>query len=202
MLFDGLPKYISLKGALIEEPDGEQLIFGIHDVDAQVLTEHRYEQSIAIANAKANVDSLTGVKNKNAYDAVAEQLNAQINDRRFVEFAVTVFGMKRSLNITNSNDPEEEIEWIKKTADVICEGFKRSPVFRLSDDNFAVISQGKDYADIDDIVKSFVLNNEKNAASGNIVIPIGMAKYERDFDVASVYNRAVENLKENWSHLS
>ena len=199
LMIDGEPKYVSLKGAIVEEKDGPRLIFGVHNIDARLKRDHEYEKNIAIANAKVNIDPLTGVKNKYAYDGVAEQLDEQINDRRFVEFAVTVFGMKNELNIKTTSSPEDENKWIKEAAEIICEIFKRSPVFRLNNDEFAVISQGMDYIHLEFLINRLEHINEKNAASNGIVIPFGTAKYDRDLDVNSVYKRAIENLKENYN---
>ena len=199
LIIDGEPKFVSLKAAMVQEKDGPQLIIGIHNIDARLKRDHEYEKNIAIANAKANIDPLTGIKNKYAYDGVAEQLDDQINERRFVEFAVTVCGMKNLLNIKNKLSQQEENKWIKEAADIICEIFKRSPVFRLNNDEFAVISQGIDYEHLDVLINRLEHTNEKNAAAGGVVIPFGTAKYDRDLDVNSVYRRAVENLKENYN---
>lgn len=198
LMIDGKPKYVSLKGAMVEEKDGARLIFGVHNIDARLKRDNEFEKNISIANAKVNIDPLTGVKNKYAYDGVAEQLDEQINDRRFVEFAVTVFGMKNLLNIKTNSSQEEENKWIKEAAETICEIFKRSPVFRLGNDEFAVISQGTDYIQLEFLINRLEHTNEKNAASNGIIIPFGTAKYDRDLDVKSVYKRAIENLKENY----
>ena len=107
--------------------------------------------------------------------------------------------MKNLLNIKNKLSQQEENKWIKEAADIICEIFKRSPVFRLNNDEFAVISQGIDYEHLDVLINRLEHTNEKNAAAGGVVIPFGTAKYDRDQDVNSVYRRAVENLKENYN---
>ena len=106
--------------------------------------------------------------------------------------------MKNILNINIKSSPEEENKWIKEAAEIICEIFKRSPVFRLTNDGFAAISQGTDYLHLEYLINRLEHINEKNAASNGILIPFGTAKYDRDLDVNSVYKRAVENLKENY----
>lgn len=198
LLIDGVPKYVSLKAALVNESEGDHLIIGLQDIDARLRRDHAYAQNIAIANAKVNIDSLTGVKNKHAYDAVAEQLDEQINKRHYVEFAIAVFGMKDLLHIENDNTREDEENWIKKAASVIGGTFKRSPLFRFEKDEFVVISKGQDYEYMDELVRRIELLNDKNAFVEDLVIPVGMAKYAGDQDVASVYDRAVENMKSKY----
>jgi GGDEF domain-containing protein len=198
LMINGEPKYVSLKAVLVDEPDGPKLIFGVQNIDSWLKRDHAFAQNIAIANAKINIDSLTGVKNKHAYNAVTEQIDERINDRHYVAFSVAVFGMKGLLNIKKNNSKAEEENWIKKAAEIIGGIFKRSPLFRLNNDEFVVISEGLDYEYIDDLINNLEVINDKNAISKDIVIPVGMAKYDRDLDVASVYARAVENMKEKY----
>ena len=62
----------------------------------------------------------------------------------------------------------------------------------------AVISQGQDFEQIDELIRKIEKHNDKNAFVEDLVIPVGMAKYEGDLDVASVYARAIENMKKNY----
>ena len=201
LMIDGEPQYVSLKAAMVNEKDGSHLIIGIHNIDARLKRDHEYEKSIANADAKINIDSLTGVKNKHAFDLAAKRLDGQINEKQFVEFAVTVFGSKEFSDINTASTGEEEINRIRKTAEIICDTFKHSPVFRFEKDQFAAISQGKDYTNLEELIKRMTEMNEKNAAKGGIVIPFGTARYDGDPDVSSVYHRAAENLKQNYSPL-
>ncbi|MBQ6343340.1 MAG: EAL domain-containing protein [Anaerolineaceae bacterium] len=200
LMINGEPKYVSLKAALMDEPEGQQLIIGVQNIDARLKRDHAYAQNIAIANAKVNIDSLTGVKSKHAYEAVTEQLDEQINNRNVVEFAIVVFGMKGLLQMKTGNTREEEENRIKKAANVIGSTFKRSPLFRFDKDEFVVISQGQDYDFMDDLVRQIEQYNDKNAFVEELLIPVGMAKYAGDRDVASVYNRAVEDMKSKYMY--
>ncbi len=195
LLIDGNPVYVSLKAAMVDEEDGKRLIIGIHDIDSRLKRDHEYERNIAIAYAEINIDSLTGLKNRHAYEAVAEQLDELINESESVKFSVTVLGMKsltsRDLNLSQ----DEETRWVKQAADIISGIFKRSPVFRLDRDEFAVISQGSDYQHLESLIDIIA---RSNAAPGGIEIPYGTAKYEGDTDTESVYKRAVENMKEKF----
>ena len=197
LIIDGEPKYVSLKAALLDEPDGPRLIIGVQDIDARLKRDYAYAQKTVIADAKAYTDSLSGVKNKQAYDAAAELLDDKIRKRQPVEFSVSVFGMSDLLNLRKDNTTEEETNLIKRMAEVISGIFRNSAIFRFDKDEFAVISQGQDFEQIDELIRKIEKHNDKNAFVEDLVIPVGMAKYEGDLDVASVYARAIENMKKN-----
>lgn len=198
LIIDGEPKYVSLKAALLDEPDGPRLIIGVQDIDARLKRDHAYAQKTAITDAKAYTDSLSGVKNRQAYDAAAELLDDKIRKRQPVEFSVSVFGMSDLLNLRKDNTTEEETNLIKRMAEVISGIFRNSAIFRFDKDEFAVISQGQDFEQIDELIRKIEKHNDKNAFVEDLVIPVGMAKYEGDLDVASVYARAIENMKKNY----
>ena len=63
---------------MAEEGERRRLIVGINDVDAQVKQEQEYERRLALAQKKALIDALTGVKNKYAYLDAEERLNTEI----------------------------------------------------------------------------------------------------------------------------
>ena len=199
LLIKDEPVFVSLKAAMVQEKDGPQIIIGIHDIDDRLKRDHEYERNVAIAYAKVNIDPLTGVKNKHAYDSAAEQLDEQINDLHHAEFAVTVFSMKNVSDNSTNLTKEEENKWVQDAAEIICGIFKRSPVFRLKHEEFAVISQGLDYTHLEAFLSSLKHINEKNSVTNGMVILFGTAKYERDHNVKSVYKRAVKNLKENYN---
>ena len=61
------PRYVQMKAAMIEEPEGPRLIVGYSDIDSQIRQEEEYSRRLAQARIEANIDALTGVKNRNAY---------------------------------------------------------------------------------------------------------------------------------------
>ena len=110
-----------------------------------------------------------------------------------------MFSVNNVINIKNDLSPEEKNRKIKEAAHLICGIFKHSPVFRLSNDEFAAISKESDYVHLDELINNLELFNEKNTASNDMVIAFGTARFENDPDVNSVYERAVKNLKENYN---
>ena len=75
---------------------------------------------------------------------------------------------------------------------LICEIFKKSPVYRIGGDEFAVILEGNDYEYRDMLLKTFDMEIEKNLKSKAVVIAIGMAEYnpEQDDCYKQVFERA------------
>ncbi|MBQ9437849.1 MAG: EAL domain-containing protein, partial [Lachnospiraceae bacterium] len=90
LMMDGEPRYVCLKAALIQEKDGPQLIVGVTNIDAQVKRDKEYANNLSEARNKANLDELTGVKNKHAYVDVESQLNRMIDDGTILPFAIVV----------------------------------------------------------------------------------------------------------------
>ena len=84
---------------------------------------------------------------------------------------------------------------------VICGIFKRSPVFRIGGDEFAVIAQGNDYASIEELLGKLSDHNTEALRTGGVVIACGMARYENDESVAPLFERADQNMYENKNSL-
>ena len=59
---------------------------------------------------------------------------------------------------------------------MICSIFKRSPVFRIDGDEFAVISQGSDYDHIEELLGNVNEHNAEALQEDGIVVACGMAK--------------------------
>ena len=201
LMVRGEPLYVLCKAAMVEEREGTRLIVGIIDVDNQVKQEEEYVKQIAQARINANVDPLTGLKNRHAYLAAEERLNAQIAEQRGAEFAIVILDLNDLKRINDTEGHNVGDQYIRDAGKIICDTFKRSPVFRIGGDEFAVISQGNDYARIDELVGQVEAQNERAMQSGGIVIACGLAKFENEDSVAPVFERADRNMYENKSRL-
>ena len=74
-------------------------------------------------------------------------------------------------------------------------------MFRVGGDEFAVLSQGDDYARIDELIEQMHAHNEEALKDGGVVIAVGMARYSGEEKVAPVYERADQTMYENKSEL-
>lgn len=195
------PRYVQLKAALVEEQDGKRLVVGINDIDAQVRQEEEYSRRLAQARIEANIDALTGVKNRNAYRVYEERINAQIEMGRAPDFAIVILDINDLKRVNDTQGHKAGDQFIRDACRIICMTFKRSPVFRVGGDEFAVISQGDDYSRLDELAALINAHNEEAVQNGGIVIAFGMARYEQDTKVAQVYERADHLMYENKSEL-
>ena len=195
------PSYVQLKAALLNEEGKNSLIVGVNDIDAQVRQEEEYGRRLAQARIEANIDALTGVKNRNAYRVYEERLNAQIEMDRAPEFAIIILDVNDLKKVNDTEGHKAGDQYLRDACRIICTTFKRSPVFRVGGDEFAVLSQGDDYARLDELVKQMNEHNDDAVENGGIVIALGMSRFEHDDKVAAVYERADQIMYENKSNL-
>ena len=80
LLSGDLPTYVRLKAARIEEDGKSMLIVGVMDEDVQIRQEQEYVRKLTAARTLATIDSLTGVKNKNAYVQWEESIDDEIRN--------------------------------------------------------------------------------------------------------------------------
>jgi len=201
LIVDGKPTYVQLRGAMVEEKDGPRLIIGLNDIDAHVRQEEEYEKRIAQAQREANRDALTGVKNKHAYLNAEDEMDRRISKHRAPEFAVVILDINGLKRINDTYGHQAGDKYIKDACRIICDIFKRSPVFRVGGDEFAVIAQGKDYECIEELMGRMKDHNNKALEEGGIVIAGGMSKFDNDICVAAVFERADQKMYENKNDL-
>ena len=186
LLLDGTPHYVNLKAAMVEEQGRKLLIVGVNDIDAQVRHEQEFERKLSNARSRANLDALTGVKTKSAYNNMSEHLSRQIEEGQNIKYAI-VFCRVRALAQVNAQEGREAgDQLIRDACAMICDTFKRSPVFRVAGDKFAVIVQGRDLEDIDSLIEEMAASRDSRAPA----LSCGMAVYDGTESVASVFARA------------
>ena len=194
LMIDGRPQHVQIKAAMVEEDKGPRLIVGLNDIDAQVRQEKETERRLAQAQRRANIDALTGVKNKHAYMEVEAQLNLKIEQRVASPFAIVVLDVNDLKLVNDTEGHQAGDQYLRDACRVICDVFKHSPVFRVGGDEFVVISQGIDYAHIDERIWDVGTHNEEALRLGTVVIACGMARYADDDSVAAVFERADQDM--------
>ena len=195
MMFEDEPKYCLAKAVLVEEPDGPQLIIGVNNVDRQIRREQEYEQKLASARSRANLDILTGVKNRTAYESMSETLAKQIEGGKPVAYAIVLCRVHGLARINEEKGREEGDRFIREACAVICQTFKHSPVFRVTGDQFAAIAQGDDYEHIDELMAEMEERERVSRENDGVVITCGMAKYDGAESVTAVFQRAEAQCK-------
>ena len=139
---------------------------------------------------KAETDALTGLKNMHAYIDAQSQINQSIESGTPTPFAIVVFDINNLKGVNDTLGHVAGDEYIRKGSKLICDTFKHSPVYRIGGDEFAVIAQGVDYENVDELMKEIKKRNEENALAGEVTVACGMKKHEREIDVASVFKKA------------
>ena len=197
LMKDEDPRYVQMKAAIVYEKDGRRLVVGVNDIDAQVRQEEEYGRRLAQARIEANIDSLTGVKNRNAYRIYEERLNAQIEMDRAPEFGIVILDVNDLKKVNDTEGHKAGDQFLRDACKIICTTFKRSPVFRVGGDEFAVLTQGDDFNRLDELIEQMNTHNEEAIENGGIVIALGVSRYDHDEKVAPVYERADQIMYEN-----
>ncbi len=155
---------------------------------------HHLKHHIDGLNSLAYHDSLTGVKNKTAYDDATSKLDNQEGEK---EYGLVVLDANNLKKINDTYGHERGNIYLQNACKLTCRIFKGSPVFRVGGDEFVVILQGEDYDNCYKLMRDFDNEAEKhNTATDNawekINIAKGMVKYdpETDKNAESVFKRA------------
>lgn len=199
LVVHGKPTFVKLKAAMVREPDGDRLIVGVNNIDAQVQQEEAYARRLEQAQSKANIDALTGVKNKHAYLDAENRLNRQIAENRQPEFAIVILDVNDLKKVNDSEGHQAGDQYLRDASKIICDIFKHSPVFRVGGDEFAIIAQGTDYDCIEELTGRLSDHNKSAFRSDGITIACGLARFDGDTCVATVFERADQNMYENKS---
>lgn len=195
-MMDGSPRHVQMKAAMVEEKEGLRLIVGLNDIDTQVRQEEEFEKLIQQAQAQANIDALTRVKNRRAYLEVEKRMDRLIADHRQPPFAIVILDLNDLKMINDTLGHQAGDRCLREACGTICDIFDHSPVFRVGGDEFAVVSQGKDYEHIEELVEKVSQHNEKASRNGGVILAFGMSKFEDDTCVAAVFERADRNMYE------
>ena len=145
----------------------------------------------------ASRDPLTGIRNKTAYDKYIET-----NEERFLSgeenfgFAMIDLNFLKKINDTYGHDKGNVL--IIKLCETVCTIFGHSPVFRIGGDEFIVVLMGRDYHDIEALLKKFSETMDGFAKDPSlqpwekVSAAVGYALYDRETDssIEDVFKRA------------
>ncbi|MBQ9459494.1 MAG: diguanylate cyclase [Oscillospiraceae bacterium] len=198
LIVDKKPIHVQFKAAMRTEKGKARLIVGVNNIDFQVQQEEEYATRLAQAQSEATIDALTGVKNRHAFEESKGQMDRQLADGSLSpEFAIVVLDVNDLKKVNDTQGHKAGDLYIQNACNLICEIFKHSPVFRVGGDEFAVIVQGKDYANIGSLVGRLNDHNMEARRSGGIVVACGMAKYENEPNISALFERADQSMYEN-----
>ena len=151
----------------------------------------------------AHRDSLTGLRNTTSYKRWVVEFDKKIKEGG-VSFGVIVLDINYLKKINDTYGHIYGNELIITASRIICDIFKRSPVFRIGGDEFLVILQNRDLAD-----KEHLFANFDSACAmtyvdkDNVRFPVSIAKGFSEFDpdkdthFSEVFERADSEMYKN-----
>lgn len=183
----------------------------IHELDLYITNLTQTRQDLATTKKKALElnelaikDSLTGIRNKTAYDQEVKKINWEISDGLSqIGIAMVDLNFLKRINDTYGHD-KGNISIIL-LCKIICNIFEHSPVFRVGGDEFVIILKGHDLNNIEDLITTFHEQMEelrKNTSLEyweKVSAAIGYAVYNPslDEDFESVFKRADSEMYKN-----
>ena len=171
------------------------------DVTDAMKIKEEYNKRLENAQNRANIDALTGIRNKTAYVEFESKLNKTIAEKGWIQFAITIFDVNDLKTINDTLGHQAGDDYICEACKIICTKFKHSPVFRVGGDEFVALSQGEDYDNIEELLRYFTESNLEAMKTGDIVIACGMSRYNNEGSVAPVFKAADEQMYINKEYL-
>ena len=158
-------------------------------------------------NSKAFRDSLTGVRNKGAFDIFLMDQDEKIRDltpEDVDNFAVVMFDCNELKKINDTYGHEKGDLYLQKACQAICKVYAHSPVFRIGGDEFVAVLQGEDWKHQAELEQKFEqVMAEINAVAVNpwdkVNVALGIANFNpsNDDSMESVFRRADVLMYEN-----
>lgn len=199
---EGNPRQFQTTKLKFTDDTGRECLLGLcQDVTDAMRIKREYVKKLAMVQNMAEIDALTGIKNKNAFKEREKLMNRRILEKRQPEFAIIVLDVNDLKKINDTQGHEAGDRCICEACEIICRTFKRSPVYRVGGDEFVVISQDEDYEHTKELIDLIAKYNEEALVNGGIIIACGMAVFDNDENVISVFNRADKAMYENKNHL-
>ncbi|MBQ7274164.1 MAG: EAL domain-containing protein [Clostridiales bacterium] len=199
---DGEPHYTRM--TVSWSSDKTHFIVCIEDRDEAVKKEKEHIQALNLANEIARRDSLTGTRNKTAYNEFEKDLQASIDENKNTSFGIVICDLNDLKLINDTQGHKEGDEYIKTACKLICRLFSHSPVFRIGGDEFVIILKDRDYDDRELLISSLRRQIENNIRlNQGPVVASGMAEFDpvTDSNVEDVFKRADERMYEEKAHL-
>ena len=97
-------------------------------------------------------DTLTGIRNRTAYEAYCKEIDAKIANRQMGELGIMVCNLNNLKSINENYGHDNGNAYLISCCQLICSTFSHSPVFRIGGDEFIVILTGNDLHNRGDLI--------------------------------------------------
>lgn len=187
--------------AAIEQMTRDMQDYVVDLVSAELDSELLKKQASQMSEL-ANKDSLTGVRNKTAYDKEMMKIQFMMETSRCEPFGIAMIDLNFLKKINDTYGHEHGNSAIQKICHLVCRIFEHSPVFRIGGDEFVVILQGQDYQNIINLTNEFNQVLSEYAANDSlepwekVSAAIGYALFDPNIDttVDNVFKRADQKM--------
>lgn len=151
----------------------------------------------------AFLDSLTGVRNKMAYDNYIAEFKSRIENGEIKSYGIAILDTNNLKEINDTYGHENGNAYLVNSCKLICQIFAHSPVFRIGGDEFLVILLDEDLYNHHDLLKQLKesMDLTKNASFPwkqiSIACGIGIATYAKATTIADTFNKADSDMYKN-----
>lgn len=145
-------------------------------------------------------DSLTGVRNKMAYDSYLSELKDRIERGEVKSYGIAVLDTNNLKEINDTYGHENGNAYLVNSCKLICQIFTHSPVFRIGGDEFLVVLTGRDLENHSELMTQLKesMDLTKNAAFPwkqiSIACGLGIASYAKGTTIEETFNKADKNM--------
>ncbi|WP_027728882.1 GGDEF domain-containing protein [Treponema sp. C6A8] len=187
--------------AAIEQMTHDMQDYVVDLVSAELDSELLKKQASQMTEL-ANKDSLTGVRNKTAYDKEMMKLQFMMETARAEPFGIAMIDLNFLKKTNDTYGHEHGNISIQRLCHLVCNIFEHSPVFRIGGDEFVVILKGQDYQNIINLTNEFNQVLSEYAANDSlepwekVSAAIGYALFDPNIDtnVDNVFKRADQKM--------
>ena len=178
------------------EGDINSYINDLKQTTSDLISAREYGEKMDRA---ANIDALTKVRNKRAYDIDVLRLDADTKP-----YGIVMIDLNGLKEINDTYGHEKGDIYINTVCQTVCRTFKHSPVYRVGGDEFVVILENDDYENRKDLVQSITDTFRKNPDDTTLEpwergwAAVGCAVYEpgKDEKAEAVLKRADASMYE------
>ncbi len=185
--------------------DRKHILGCIKNIEAEFVEREEQEMFLQSAERLMRLDELTGIKNKNAFTEIVDEIDEMIkSEDSEPEFAVIMCDINDLKRINDTRGHSFGDEAIQKASHMICGVIEDSSVYRVGGDEFAVILTGNDFKNREFLLDILKKESETNGRlRTGPVVAYGMAKYNPKLDRSfqEVYDRADGRMYANKTEL-
>ena len=145
-------------------------------------------------------DSLTGVRNKMAYDNYIAELESRIENGEIKSYGIAILDTNNLKEINDTYGHENGNAYLVNSCKLICQIFAHSPVFRIGGDEFLVVLTGKDLENHHELISQLKESMDLTKKASfpwkqiSIACGLGIADYAKATTIADTFNKADKNM--------